>query len=203
MSSERFNRVVETRLGGLIKVMETWFDDTPEVFEGADLWVCHQRTSPISQERWLYFYTVLIDLTPGPEIILDRMSRTTYKEIKRARERDELVISFLDKPTPEDVEAFCSFFDANPRAPGQSPIDRGRIHRLQAAGLLRISKVGRQDGEDLLWRCNNAQASQSRVQCLIQAAAHRHSLDQTLVNLIGRANRLLHFSEMLHFKEAG
>jgi hypothetical protein len=191
------------RLGGRIKTLETWFDEDPQALDGYDLLICHQRSKPLAPRRWMYFYTILIDLTLEPEELFNKMNKTTIKEIKRAKDKDKLVYFFIDSPKHHEIEEFSSLFDMHPRTKEQLPIDRNRLHTLNEIGLLRISKIQTQDGTNLIWRCNLAHESQRRVQPLFAASLHHASSEREIISLVGRANRLLHYSEMLHFKNQG
>lgn len=191
----------EKRAGGLVRVLVVWFDDMPESTRGYDLLICRQRSQWLHANRWLYYYTRVFDLTQSEEQLLEQMNSTTVKEIKRAREKDGVSCSFNLTPTHVEINDFVQFTNSNARAPGQSHVVTREMEKLNDAGLLMLSRVEREDGTVLVWRANLTHVGQGRARCLYGGSLN--TSDQVLRSLAGRANRLLHFNEMLFFKGLG
>jgi len=193
----------DTRLGGRIRVVETWYDDEPSSKEGFDLWVCYQRPRPLSPEGWLYFYTIHVDLTPSEESLLANMQKSTAKAIRQAQRMESLTVTFNTSPSEAEVEAFVSLFDANPLTKGQKPMDRARILALRRAGLLHFSCASDADGVALVRHALLSHKRSSIIQIYSQISLY-HTVDNPAkANAIGKANRYLFFQEFLFYKEQG
>lgn len=188
-------------LRGKVRILEVWFDDLPTDLSGYDLLVCNQRSKPISSHRWLYHYTIIFDLTQSSKQLLSQMNRTTAKEIRRAQEKDNFRCSITTSPTDNEIDNFLTFYSMNSQNKDHSTIDAERLHILNRSNLLGLSKVQLVDGTILVWRCNICHAFQGRVRGMYGASNHQSVDQQSIRNLIGRANRLLHYKEMLFFKE--
>jgi len=196
-------QVRNTRLGGRIRVVETWFDDKPDSLKGCDLWVSYQRTRPLSSRGWLYFYTLHVDLTLAPEILLSNMRKNTSREIRQAQERDGLSCSINTTPSVEDIDGYAAFYDGNPRTEDQAPMDRNRLRELKQAGLVHLAQVRAADGEVLVQHCLLGHERSSIIQLSSMVSLHHSTADKARSSAIGRANRWLFYQEFLFYKERG
>jgi hypothetical protein len=194
-------RLTERRAGGLVKVLELWFDDVPDSTRGFDLLVCHQRSAWLHPRRWLYYNTLLFDLTRTPEQLLADTNRTTNREIRKARDQDGVVCGFEDAPDPAALEAFVAYYNANVADTGRQPLTLDGLERYRRAGLLGLCWAKAADGTVLVRRTNVCHAGQGRVRGLFGVSLE--TADHDLRTLAGRANRLLHHMEMLHYRELG
>lgn len=196
-------RLSATRLGGWVRILETWFDDEPESLEGFDLWIAHRRSRPVSDRGWLYFYTIRNDLSATPEALLAGMRKSTMKGIKAAMNTLGFSCAFSAAPSAAELAAFADFYDDNPLGPGQAPLDRGWLARLGQAGLLHLSRVQDGAGEILVQHALQGHRRTGIVQPFLQVSTYKTAADPGRVKAIGDANRLLYYSEFLHFKELG
>lgn len=194
-------RVPSTRLGGRIRVLETWFDDDPDSLEGFDVWIAHQRSRPLSARGWLYFYTLQVDLAPEPEELLARMRKNTAREIRQAQSKDGLRCAFTPSPTAEEAEAFARFYDANPHGARQAPLDRDRLRELREAGLLHLVTATAADGTELVRHALLAHTASGIIQLF--ALPTLRAGDKDAANLVGRTNRWLFYQEFLAYREQG
>lgn len=186
-----------------IRFVEVWFDDMPLSLKGCDVLICHQRKKPFNEKRWLYYYTIQIDLNHPPEMLLGQMRRSTAKEIRQARDRDGVSCIIYLVPASKEIEEFSDFLDANPPIRDQPPVDRSYLEMLRRAGILGLSKAQTNDGKDLVWHSLICHRGQGRGRMLSGSSLYHGDKDQAMMKLSGRASRFLHYSEMLFLKERG
>lgn len=194
-------RISSTRLGGRIRVLETWFDDDPASLDGWDVWIAHQRSRPLSRRGWLFFYTIQVDLTQGPDELLAHMRKNTSREIRQAQSKGGLACDFNSAPTPEDVETFARFYDENPHAPGQLPMDRPRLEALRSAGLLHLVTASTPEGTVLVRHALLAHTTSGIIQLFALPTLRVEGKEAA--GLIGRTNRWLFYQEFLAYRERG
>ena len=191
------------RRGGKTRVVETWYDHDPVSFEGHDLWICYQRSQPVSSFRWQYKYTIQVDLTLEPGVLLSSMRKNNSREIRQAQDRDELTSSFITSPSVEEVLEFATFYDSNPHGPHQEPADRDRLLTLLKAGLVHLAQVRDAQGTVLSQHCLLWLSHSRTIRLMSLASLHHAEGDQGRRAAIGRANRLLFFRAFLFYKEQG
>lgn len=192
-----------TCLGGWIRTRELWFDEPLSDLTGIDIVHCRQRSQAISEQRWLYFYTILIDLSRSPEELFLGLGKSTANGVRRARDAEAMTCLMLASPSTAEIYAFADFHDdANARI-GLPPVNREELEQLRQAGLLVLSCVQSRDGVPLAWHSYVCHRLQQRARCL-HSATSSHSIEVSAQrNLIGRANRLLHYQDMLAFRAEG
>lgn len=196
-------QVESDRWGGRVRVLETWFDEDPASREGYDLWSCHQRSSPVAEGRWLYFYTLHVDLSPDPETILANMRKNTARDIRAAEAKDGLTWTVLEAPTAADLEAFARFHDENPRAQGQLPAPRERLKALHDAGLVQLSQVQDRTGRVLVRHALLPFPRSGILQLNAMVSLRPEEGDKALAGAVGRANRWLFYQEFRHYRDRG
>lgn len=195
--------ITSERACGQIKVLEVWFDDMPSSVNGYDLLVCHQRTQPLTPSRWLYFYTILLYLTRTDAELLAEMAKGTAYEVKRARDKDGVKCSFSSSPTPDEVDEFVAFYELNAYSYEQGYTLRDRLLALYHAALLGLSWASGPDDNRLVWHAYICHERQHRARLLYSTSLQQAKIDQAMRNLVGRANRYLHYSDMIELKEHG
>ena len=195
--------LMSSRLGGRVRVVESWYGADPESFDGCDLWVSHQRPQPVSPGRWLYFYTIHVDLTLEPDVLLSNMRKNTSREIRNAQDRDGL--SCLINPTPSngDLEDYAAFYDANPRTQDQAPLEMVRLRMLAKAGLVHLARVSDAEGTVLAQHCLLSHQRSDTIQLSSLVSLHHGDEHKSRGSAIGRANRWLFYREFLFYKERG
>ena len=180
------------------RVEEFWFDEAIPPC-GVDVaWLRQRPTIPeIAQPSAKY--TLVVDLTLPDEQLLANMQSGTRYEIRRAQTKDALEFRAPIAPDASSLAAFHDFFAQFAAGKGLSPV---RIKYLQAAaraGVLRLGSMA-QEGEVVVW--HSYVLIGSRVRLLHSASLFRCQ-PSARRGLIGRANRLLHWLEMQHFRATG
>jgi hypothetical protein len=183
-----------------IRIVECWNGETP-VTTGADLVRHFQQTEPLNGMLSREFYTLLVDLNQTPEAIFEKMKRGTRYEIRRAQAADNLSHRYWHGPDQEIFAEFCNYANEFLVERQQPFLDREWLALLAKAGLLELTRIDDQKGECLTWHAYHR--GSTRVTLLYSASLFRKNPDGDFRNLVGRANRLHHWLDMLHFKEAG
>ena len=125
---------------------------------------------------------------------------------RAVRENVEWEIFQDERITEELLDDFCDFFQAFWESKGTSLDDREKLKRdleaYQAAGSLTIA-YALVNGEKAVYHTHINDKNVARL--LHSASLYRLQQDEegNTKNLIGMANRLLHFEEMKYFKSLG
>src|SRR5262249_2119895 len=125
---------------------------------------------------------------------LANCGRNTVYKIKRAR-RDGVQFA-IEKDLDRFVSTFNLFLqESNPVPLARSDLDSYGDHLTLTKAVLQ--------GEPLVMHCYLVHGHSSRARLLHSASTYHGVQDSAKRGLIGRANRFLHFEDMLHFKRSG
>ena len=177
---------------------EVWFDEEPPAAPAVDVLTFRSRHSPVGRDAGSPFSSLVHDLTLDREQLFATFDCTVRYEVRRAQSRDGLSATFLDEPGAA-LDEFCAFYDAFARSKALPPAYRRALHATCDAGRLVLTAASR-DGEALVW---HAYVSDGRTAALLHSASHFRGTSTANRALLGRANRWLHWRDMLAFKEMG
>lgn len=188
---------------------EVWLDEVPPQgadVAGVDLLVYHHRPASVPNARPAPrarapdqpLHSLQTDLEPPPETIFARFDETCRRHIRRAEREDGLRFEVLADAV-DGVGEFAEFYDRFARQKGLWLADRHWLTRTAEAGQLTLSCAAC-GGERLVWHAHLRAGSV--VQLAHSASLYRGMLDERR-SLIARANRWLHWRDMLAFKAAG
>ncbi len=183
-----------------LRTGEVWFDEDPSG-ERVDVIVFRQRSQPVDGARCTVFHSLEVDLTPDPDAILARMTKDTRYEIRRAADKDKVVAKCWFSNSGEALDRFCEFYDRFAAGKGLGPARRPYLKSMAEAGVLDLSLATSPDGAELVWHAYYR--SNGRVRLQHSASLFREGADNAFRNLVGRANRFLHWDDMLRFKREG
>jgi hypothetical protein len=184
-----------------LKVGEVYFDETPDC-SGLDIVFYHHRSAPVHPQRWLYSYTLTVDLTQTADDLLSMMNRNTSYQVRRARDRDGITARAIPA-TDEAIDEFVRFYNRFAGAAGRRPLSPDILQRLAAVDMLTLTCAESPTGERLVCHSLVCSRSQRRVR-VRHLSSQLHSVDDNARRaLIGRANRYLHYWDMLFFQEQG
>jgi len=144
--------------------------------------------------------TLFSDLTLAEEEILNKIDKGCRYEIRRADNKDELTIKFYDKTnlTDEIVKQFVEFYNNFTKNKGlDGKCDEGIIKQMKDDGKLMISFSYQ---NDVLLVAHAYVVGEDIVRLWYSCSSYRNS-DNQFRSLVGRANRNLHWKDMLYFKE--
>lgn len=175
---------------------EVWFDEP--VTGVQDIVIARQRNSCPQDVDAIAVHTLVIDLMRTPEEMLKAFSEGTRYEVRRAEKSDGLSVAFNFDPQIH-LEAFCSFFNSFAAAKGLAPARIEQLRRYADAGHLVLSRVAQAD-EPLVWHAYYCAAGRAR---LLHSASLFRRQGGAQRNLIGRANRYLHWRDIQAFQNLG
>lgn len=169
----------------------------------ADLHAYFQQKQLMPSPKWFTLHkqvlTLCIDLEQSEEAMRKDMNRTTRYQINKAG-RDNLQLKFSPDPTDEEIEEFVAFFNpfAKEKAIELCRVDK--LYSLRDHQRLVITYVLHEDGRKLashLYIANEDRA------IMLYSCSGRFANSDIPGLQIGRANRYLHWHDMLFFKEKG
>lgn len=149
-------------------------------------------------------YTLLSDLRQSGEELLSLCKSNVRNEIRRA-EKDgatwDLIRSFSDPENVKLIGEFQKEYDAMHESKGMAkPNVTGLMRALSSVGGLAISRA--MIGEYTVAYHVYA-VGEKTVRLLYSVSVFRDHIEGLSSSEIGRANRMLHYKDMLAFKEAG
>jgi hypothetical protein len=122
-------------------------------------------------------------------------------EIRRAEQKDGVRCERWNAQSEASLRQFCDAFNAFAAEKGQPTVDLRRLRVLADGGILHITRAATKDDVPLTWHAYLCVGGRARL--LHSCSLHRSSDDVAFRGLIGRANRYLHWSDMLLFKNEG
>jgi lipid II:glycine glycyltransferase (peptidoglycan interpeptide bridge formation enzyme) len=153
--------------------------------------------------KWGYsedFHTLIIDLTQPEDEIFNKIDKNTRYEINRAKNKDGITSKTLD--VRYDLGLFLQFYNKFALTKNLCPIDGvgqtlKQIEWLAENDMFTIRAALFKDEIVVMhsYVCNNGRAKQAH-----SASLFRESEDNTFRRMAGRANRWLHWDDMLYFK---
>jgi lipid II:glycine glycyltransferase (peptidoglycan interpeptide bridge formation enzyme) len=138
------------------------------------------------------------DLTLASESIIAAFGNTNRYKIKRAASRDGLTSYYPDDPRARLAE-FIAFYDTFASQKGLAPAYRRGLFAACAAGQLILTYACRDDMK-LVW---HAYITHGHKVGLFHSASLFRTVENADRAVIARANRWLHWRDMLHFKSKG
>jgi Acetyltransferase (GNAT) domain len=177
---------------------EVWFDEEPPRDAAVDILVYRYRQAPLPHAWPSPLHSLQTDLDAPPEAIAARFDETCRRQIRRAERQDGLRHEVLAEAA-DGLEEFADFYDVFARQKGLWLADRHWLSRAAEARQLALSCVSR-DGERLVW---HAHLTAGRTAQLAHSVSLFRGTDGDHRSLVARANRWLHWQDMLAFKAAG
>jgi len=183
-------------------IVEYWNNEKPDA-PAVDLIRCFQQPHPIEGMICREFFTILLDINRDDEEIFGGIKRDTRYEIRRATSKDGLSCDYFDGMDSEAFQRFCDYYDEFANQKAQPKLNRAWLSLLAESGALTLSRVNdaSEERETLVWHAYHR--SNVRATLLYSASLFREHDDSARRNMIGRANRFLHWQDILRFKAAG
>ncbi len=177
---------------------EVWYDEEPTGDSRVDIVVYRQRETPIGDARTAPFLSMVTDLSATEAAITEKFGKDCRYKIRRAETKDGLRMEFITDPENR-LDEFRAFYDAFARQKSVAP----SYHQwLVAACKTRqlVLTSASQNGEALVW---HAYLISGKAAWLQYTGSCFRNKENDYRALVGRANRWLHWKEMLRFKEMG
>ncbi|SFJ06495.1 hypothetical protein [Thermoflavimicrobium dichotomicum] len=177
-------------------------DETIEIPK-SDIVIHSQLPRPILEGKRFTlhkrFKTMHIHLKKDEESLFSDLSRSTRYNINRAR-REQLKFEINNTPTEKEIDEFSEFYNSFARKKNIERCNTNKLRSLNEKGLLSLSYVTDQHNRIL---CSHACSPHGERVSMLYSCSIRLSVDPSQKNMVSRANRFLHWMEILHFKEKG
>ena len=190
--------IVPVRL--MVRVAEFYFSFVPpggecDVYAGLCLkearagWSSHRRS------------TRIIDLEQPQAALFKAFSKSNRYKINRAERGDNVQTAFLLGSDEGGLLEFAEYYDGFAATKNVPPLRRDQFMAMARAGKVTIS-TARNDGGSLL-AAHAYLVDQERARLTHSASMFRLESESADRNRLGRVNRLLHWDDMIRFREAG
>jgi hypothetical protein len=181
---------------------EVWFDNEPtDPARSADWILYNLRSQPVPGAQSRSFYTLLIDLSQSEDELREQLNDDTAYKIRRARDRDKITCECCDSRDPAIMNDFEQIYNGFAAIKGLLPLNRARLERLAAIGVLDISAARDPQGNVLVYHANYRDAH--RATQLETPSLYRAQTQSTARNFSGRGNRYLTWYNILRYKSEG
>jgi lipid II:glycine glycyltransferase (peptidoglycan interpeptide bridge formation enzyme) len=177
---------------------EIWVDEEPPALAPVDVLAFRLRAKPPPDAQAAAFLTLVSDLAVDNAAMFARFASTVRYEIKRADSKDTLTAEFVREPGAV-LDEFCAFYDEFAKQKSLEPSYRRGLQAMCDAGQLALS-AARQNGERVIW---HAYALSGTTAALLHSASHFRAMSSAERAVVARANRWLHWRDMLAFKDLG
>ena len=185
--------------GRFVRYAETWFDEPIPVGADVDIIKARQRPSPFPSCKFERFLTLLSDLTLPEDELFMKFGKTNRYKIKRADTRDGLTYRYFAEPLPV-LDTFCTFYDAFAEQKNLFGCYRRSLFAAAKAGQLSLSHAASDRGTPLVWHAYIGNGTRA---ILLHTTSHFRSAPPEQRGRIARANRWLHWRDMLTLKAHG
>lgn len=144
----------------------------------------------------------LVDLSKGEQEIFNNIHKNTRYKINRAMKRDEVNYVEIFSPTNEQIYEFSRFYDPFAKMKKIRKCDVNKLIAIRDQGSLFFSYATSKDNQTL---CAHVYFLDDIQAYLIYSASQPtdKDSDSKIRNLIGRANRSLHWMDIMSFKNKG
>ncbi len=187
---------IPSRLGVWLSAKYCWMADEPKVGDAVGFtqhFHCRDTREHAGFHRDVK-YTKVLDLRPPSEKIFDQFSRHTRRKIKQGS--NEGFQFEPDIPAPELIDIYSVFARDN-----QLPELEKRVIDAYWPGM-KVTKLS-YNCRTLVMHSLMIDEAAGRACMLHDASMFRQMPDQRHRNLIGHANRYLHFLDMMYLKDMG
>jgi hypothetical protein len=192
--------LVTLRNKAFLRLAEVYFEEPASArIPGADLILVYQSPRPSRGAR--AFHSLHIDLRRTPDEIMAGLGKNNRYKIRRAKDRDGLTVEAHDHPDDGEIRDFTAYYDVFARQKGLASCNPVKLSALRAQGALALTAARGESGEPLARHAYVVTPTRARL--LYSASHYRDISDSKDRNQVGRANRLLHWRDILHFKERG
>ncbi len=179
------------------KATHTWFAERPDPADAWGLAIYYQAKSvePVRGFVREPKHTKFISLLGTEDDIFDQIGKNTKPKIKRAISEGGLRYAVI-----ESADEVRDLYNEFARGKGRPPLDE-RSFRAYWPKML-ATKIS-SDQDALVMHAFLVDESLKRANHLYSASLFRSTDDSERRSLIGRANRALHYLNMLNFKDRG
>lgn len=143
--------------------------------------------------------SAVIDLTMSAEDILKGFSKTRRYEARRALNKDELHVEFINDYSEKEVLEYESFYNKFATKKNLTQLNVIKVISMIKENKFVIAKILDSRNEILVINGYVVDSDLKRTALFSSSSLYREKAEQSA--LISRANSLLHYLSMLYFKE--
>ncbi len=179
------------------KATHTWFAERPDPADAWGLAIYYQARSTAPARGFIreVKHTKFISLLGSEDDLFDQLGTHTKPKIKRALSEGGLRFSVV-----ENRDEVRDLYNEFARGKGRPPLDERSFHAYWPKML--ATKISA-DGDSLVMHAFLVDEPLKRANHIYSASLFRSTDDSERRSLIGRANRTLHYLNMLNFKDRG
>ena len=186
-------------LRGFLVIDEVWSDG--EITDpNADIVQRHQIAQLPPGSVAQIFHTLVIDLTMSEETLWNGIKREVRKEIRRA-ERECVHVAFDRQGDRAAMDALAHAYERLQARKSIYPLNKERLLTFAKQGRLSLTTSETENGETLSW--HTYLVHNECALGLYSATNLSQDDDPKRKAFIGRANRLHHWQDILHFRARG
>ena len=148
------------------------------------------------------FYSSIIDLQKNSDQIWLGIRKSFAYEIRRARDKDHVRCFSITNVSLEDIDKFCKFYQKFAINKNIVGCNRGKMMALADAGVLVLAGALHPNDDDV-WLSAHAYICDGFRARLLYSGGNVDINLKDLRQLIGRANKFLHWSMIERFKYSG
>ena len=183
-----------------VRIIDLYFDEPEQPHLHADIIRYNQAPLPIPGAHCNPFSTIIVDLASSKDELFSNLKSHTRQKIRRS-EKDGIVYEFCDNGNRDVVVKFADHLDRCRDLKNLPRVSRERLFILGRQKVLDLSWIRDQLGNVLC--ASSYVITPFRLRGLFAGALYRNTTDPARRTMIGRANRLLYWSDIMRFKEAG
>jgi hypothetical protein len=183
-----------------VRIADLYFDEAIPGNLKADILRLNQWPRPVAGAKCASVATIVVDLSVSEDELHSKLKSHTRWKIRRAQ-KDGLTYEFSSDGDPKAARLFADHLDRCTDLKDLNRTSRARIAILSRQKLFDVSFV--RDGAGEILCASSYLLTPSRTRGLWAGAIYRSTTDPTRRTIIGRANRLMYWRDMLRFKASG
>ena len=183
-----------------LKMAECWLDTNFSIPNDCDLILLQQYSKVPPRAFSEKFSTLIVNLALSEEELLGNLNEKTRYEVRRSGNKDLVVCTHEPLANEAVCNEFQQFYNKFAQSKGLVQLLPNQLLARATAGALQLSRAVYQ-GQTIVWHVHVVTPT---TVSLLYSASQFHMLAQRDARAaIGRANRLLHWKDMLFFKNQG
>lgn len=185
-----------------LKITEIYFANNYGIskkIDNVDIIIYVQALKPCTNCK--EFFTLHIDLNKEKNIIFSDFKKNNKYEIKRAMNKDNLEIYFLKDLSENNLTNFSKFYNLFAKNKRLTKCNINKLKALRENNALIISCVKSKNDKPLCYHAYVIDSNRARL--LYSCSFFRIIKDNSKKALVGRANRYLHWCDIVYFKDIG
>ena len=147
------------------------------------------------------FYTFNVNLMEDIQIIWKKINKDFRYQIKRAENKDKISDTIIDNPSTRDIDIFIEFFNKFAKVRSLKKANKNKLYIFLKQNQLKIAYAHTQDDNFNILSGHCYVHDEKRIR--LYHSASNVNVKILNKNLVGRANKLLHWKVISKFKKRG